>query len=44
VKSLICILLLAALAACASTSATDPGDRQLEVHGLFMGGAGTVRR
>jgi hypothetical protein len=32
-----------ALAGCASTSSTDPADKSVEVHGLFMAGGG-VRR
>jgi hypothetical protein len=44
VRRLVLILLFAALAGCASTSASDPNERSVEVHGLFMSGAGVVRR
>jgi type IV pilus biogenesis protein CpaD/CtpE len=43
VKPLICVLLVASLAGCASTSA-DPADKSVEVHGLFMAGGGIMRR
>jgi hypothetical protein len=33
-----------AIAGCASTSANDPADRSVEVHGLFMGGGSVARR
>jgi hypothetical protein len=38
-----CVILFLALAGCASTSTSD-NDKSIEVHGLFMGTAGTVRR